>query len=95
MSGPDLRDMAHGDSPYVSNVIASYTLDMHRTTINLDQKKLSKVRRLLGTTGIKDTVERAFDEILAMDLRKRAVERLIKMDGLELGDPTITASAWR
>lgn len=68
---------------------------MHRTTINLDQKKLSKVRRLLGTTGIKDTVERAFDEILAMDLRKRAVERLIKMDGLELGDPTITDSAWR
>lgn len=87
--------MAHGDSSYASNVIASYTVDMHRTTINLDQKKLSKVRRLLGTTGIKDTVERAFDEILAMDLRKRAVERLIKMDGLELGDPTITASAWR
>lgn len=68
---------------------------MHRTTINLDQKKLLKVRRLLGTTGIKDTVERAFDEILAMELRKRAVERLIKMDGLELGDPAIAASAWR
>ncbi len=87
--------MAHGDSSYASSIIARYTVDMHRTTINLDQKKLSKVRRLLGTTGIKDTVERAFDEILAMDLRKRAVERLIKMDGLELGDPTITASAWR
>jgi Arc/MetJ family transcription regulator len=87
--------MAHGDYSYASTVIASYTVDMHRTTINLDQKKLSKVRRLLGTTGIKDTVERAFDEILAMDLRKRAVERLIKMDGLELADPTITASAWR
>lgn len=87
--------MAHSDFPYVSEVALSYTIDMHRTTINLDQKKLSKVRRLLGTTGIKDTVERAFDEILAMELRKRAVERLIKMDGLELGDSTITASAWR
>ena len=67
---------------------------MHRTTIVLDQKKLAKVRRLLGTTGIKDTVEKAFDELLAMELRKRAVERLIKHDGLELTDD-VAADAWR
>lgn len=87
--------MAKGGISYASCTFVSYTTVMHRTTINLDQKKLLKVRRLLGTTGIKDTVERAFDEILAMELRKRAVERLIKMDGLELGDPAIAASAWR
>ncbi|HEX7703478.1 MAG TPA: hypothetical protein VF403_22215 [Kofleriaceae bacterium] len=67
---------------------------MRRTTIVLDQKKLAQVRRLLGTTGSNDTVEKAFDELLAMDLRKRAVERLIKQDGLELTDD-VAADAWR
>ena len=70
-------------------------MNMHRTTIVLDQKKLAKVRRVLGTTGIKETVERAFDEILAMELRKRAVERLIKMDGIDLADEKLMARAWR
>lgn len=80
---------------YASDLSKSYTWQMHRTTINLDQKKLSRVRRLLGTTGIKDTVEKAFDEILAMEQRKRAVERLVKMDGIELADPEVMAGAWR
>lgn len=68
---------------------------MHRTTIQLDQKKLAKVRRVLGTTGIKETVERAFDEILAMELRKRHVERLIKRQGIDLDDEDVMAAAWR
>lgn len=68
---------------------------MHRTTIQLDQKKLAKVRRVLGTTGIKETVERAFDEILAMELRRQHVERLIKNQGIDLDDDDVMATAWR
>jgi Arc/MetJ family transcription regulator len=68
---------------------------MHRTTIVLDQKKLAKVRRILGTTGIKETVERAFDEILALEVRKRHVERLIKQEGIDLAKPVVMAKAWR
>ncbi len=68
---------------------------MHRPTIVLDEKKLAAARRLLGTTGIKDTVERALDEVLAADRRLRAFERLRTMDGLELDDPEIMARAWR
>jgi Arc/MetJ family transcription regulator len=67
----------------------------HRTTIELDQKKLARVRRVLGTRGIKETVERAFDEILAMELRKRHGERLIRQEGLDLGDDEVMADAWR
>jgi Arc/MetJ family transcription regulator len=67
----------------------------HRTTIELDQKKLARVRRVLGTRGIKETVERAFDEILAMELRKRHAERLIRQDGIDLGDEDVMATAWR
>jgi len=67
----------------------------NRTTIVLDQKKLARVRRVLGTTGIKETVERAFDEILAMELRKRHVERLVKQDGIDLANDAVMATAWR
>jgi hypothetical protein len=33
-----------------------------RTTVELDEKKFSRVRRVLGTRGIKETIDRAFDE---------------------------------
>lgn len=68
---------------------------LHKTTIALDQKKLARVRKVLGTKGIKETVERAFDEILAMQLRKQHVERLRTMDGLDLDAPEVMARAWR
>jgi len=68
---------------------------MHRTTLNLDEKKLAKARRVLGTKGIKDTIDRALDEVIAFEARRRAVEQLRTMDGLELDDPEVMASAWR
>jgi Arc/MetJ family transcription regulator len=68
---------------------------MRRTTIVIDEKKLAKAQRLLGTKGIKDTVERAFDEIIAADLRRQAFDRLRTMQGLELDNPDVMAKAWR
>ena len=68
---------------------------MHRTTLVLDERKLKKARRLLGTKGIKDTIERALDEVIAYDERRRAVDQLRTMEGLDLDDPEIMARAWR
>jgi len=68
---------------------------MHRTTLVLDERKLAKARRLLGTKGIKDTVERALDEVIAFEARRLAVEQLRTMAGLDLDDPEVMASAWR
>jgi hypothetical protein len=68
---------------------------MHRTTLVLDQRKLAKARKLLGTKGIKDTVERALDEVIAYAARAKAVDQLRTMDGLDLDDPKVTARAWR
>ena len=68
---------------------------MRRTTIVIDEKKLAKAQRLLGTKGIKDTVERAFDEIIAADLRRQAFDRLRTLEGLELDNPNVVAKAWR
>jgi Arc/MetJ family transcription regulator len=68
---------------------------MHRTTLVLDEKQLAKVKKILGTKGIKDTIDAAFAEIVAMEQRKRLVDRLASMNGLDLDDPKVMARAWR
>lgn len=39
-------------------------MGLHRTTIELDTEKLAEVASVLGTKGIKPTVDAAFDEVL-------------------------------
>ena len=50
---------------------------------------------MLGTKGIKDTIDRALDEVIALDARRRLVEKLRKMDGMDLADDKVMAGAWR
>ena len=68
---------------------------MHRTTLVLDQRKLTKARRLLRTKGIKDTIEAALDEVIAYETRRRAVEQMCRLEGLDLDNPKVMAKAWR
>ena len=68
---------------------------MHRTTLVLDDRKLAKARRLLRTKGIKDTIEAALDEVIAYEARRRAVDQLRNLEGLDLDDPKVMARAWR
>ena len=56
---------------------------MHKTTILVDDKKLARVQKVLGTKGIRDTFDRALDEVLALDARRRVVERLWTMEGID------------
>lgn len=56
---------------------------MHKTTMMVDDKKLARVQRVLGTKGIRDTFDRALDEVLALDARRRVVERLQTMEGID------------
>jgi hypothetical protein len=66
-----------------------------KTTVWIDPQKLERARRVLGTRGIRDTVEGALDEVLAIQARRRLVERLRKMKGLDLDDPAVMKGAWR
>ena len=56
---------------------------MHKTTVMVDDKKLARVRRVLGTSGIRDTFDRALDEVIALDDRRRVIERLRTMKGID------------
>lgn len=69
---------------------------MHKTTIVVNDRKLSRVRRLLGTKGIRDTYEAALDEVIAVRKRSAAARRLIEMDGID-GDVlrNVRKEAWR
>ena len=66
-----------------------------KTTVWIDPRKLERARRILGTRGIRDTVEGALDEVLAIQARRRLVEKLRSMNGLDLDDPPIMKEAWR
>lgn len=68
---------------------------MHKTTLVLDDAKLRRARKVLGTKGIRDTVDRALDEVLALHARRRLVERLRRMAGTDLDEPEVMAEAWR
>ena len=65
---------------------------MRRTSIELDEDRLAQVRQVLGTTGIKDTVEGAFDLVLHSDLRRRLARRVREGEGVDRGDVVLEAS---
>ncbi len=66
---------------------------MRKTTIAIDDDKLARVREILGTDGITQTVDRALHEILVQQARQRDAEWLRTND--DLRDPEIMANAWR
>jgi Arc/MetJ family transcription regulator len=56
---------------------------MHKTTIVIDDKKIARARRILGTKGIRDTIDRALDEVVAVRARRSVVQQLRALEGLE------------
>jgi Arc/MetJ family transcription regulator len=68
---------------------------MRKATIEVDKDLVARVSTILGTRGLKATVQRALEEVVALDSRRRFVERLRTMEGLNLDDPEVMAKAWR
>jgi Arc/MetJ family transcription regulator len=74
---------------------SSYILVVRKTTLEIDDAVLEEARRILGTRGIKDTVDAALRQVRVQDARRRLVEQLRALDGLDLDDPEVMDSAWR
>jgi Arc/MetJ family transcription regulator len=49
---------------------------VQRTTVEFDLERLAEVRKLLGTTGIKDTIDAAFDQIIRQARRMALLDQL-------------------
>jgi Arc/MetJ family transcription regulator len=75
--------------------MTEHTATTCRTTIEIDEELFRRASQVLGTRGLKATVHRAFQEVLASDARRRAIRQLREMDGLDLDRPDVMAGAWR
>lgn len=67
---------------------------MKKTSVVIDDRLLEEVRSLLGTASIRDTIDRALREIVRVEARRQEVSALVEMDGLDLADEKVMASAW-
>lgn len=65
---------------------------LRRTTIEVDEDLLAKAQTVLGTTGLKDTVDAALDEVVRAHLRKRLAERIKTRRGIDLSPKVLRAS---
>jgi Arc/MetJ family transcription regulator len=65
------------------------------TTVEIDEEKLDHAKTILGTSTIRDTVDRAFDEVIIHEARRRAIDQLVRMEGLDLDKPAVMEKAWR
>jgi Arc/MetJ family transcription regulator len=68
---------------------------MRKTTLELDEELFEQAQAVLGTHGLKATVQRAFEEVLALHARQLAIRQLQTMEGLDLDRPDVMAEAWR
>ena len=65
---------------------------MRRTSVMIDEAQLTRAQRALGTSGIKDTIDRALDEVIRADLRRRLAQRIETGQGIDRGDEVLAAS---
>ncbi|HEY2141040.1 MAG TPA: type II toxin-antitoxin system VapB family antitoxin [Solirubrobacteraceae bacterium] len=69
-----------------------YINDVRRTTLDIDEDMLAKARELLGTSGIKDTVDEALREVVRMEAGKRLIKWFKENE--DLHNPAIMERAW-
>jgi hypothetical protein len=53
---------------------------------------VTEVQNILGTSGLKDTVEKAFDEVVRAELRRRLADRIASGDGIDRNPIALEAS---
>lgn len=68
---------------------------MRKTTLEIDDGVLADARRILGTHGIKDTVDAALRAVRVQDARRQLTDQLRSLDGLDLDDRDLMGRAWR
>jgi Arc/MetJ family transcription regulator len=67
---------------------------MNKTTIEFDPAKRDAVASVLGTKGLKATVDAAFDAVLRQHAGRELV-RLAQEGGIELTNEEVEGRAWR
>ncbi len=75
--------------------IRIYRGEVTKRLVDIDDDLLARVREILGTPTMKDTVNGALEEVVKLELRRRHARQLATMEGLDLDDPDVMSGAWR
>jgi Arc/MetJ family transcription regulator len=67
---------------------------MTKKLIDIDEERLRRAGEILGAATMKETVNQALAEIIALAQRRAHAQRLATMDGLDLNDDAIMSGAW-
>ncbi|HXN38174.1 MAG TPA: type II toxin-antitoxin system VapB family antitoxin [Solirubrobacteraceae bacterium] len=65
---------------------------VRRTTLDIDEDMLAKAREILGTRGVKDTVDEALREVVRGEAGKRLIAWYKENE--DLHNPEIMERAW-
>jgi Arc/MetJ family transcription regulator len=74
------------------NNSAGYTQNVHRTTLDIDENMLAQAKEILGTRGIKDTVDEALREVVRQEAGGRIIRWLKENE--DLHNPEVMEHAW-
>jgi Arc/MetJ family transcription regulator len=66
-----------------------------RTLVEIDPDLLDAAKAALGTTTIKDTVDRALREVVRAQVTAAHLRDMRSLRGLDLDDTEVMAQAWR
>ena len=71
-------------------------LMQRKTTIQIDDALLAKARQVLGTRGLKDTVDKALTQVVRTGRRRDLANQLETGEGLDFDQETRRAARqWR
>lgn len=70
-------------------------MSYRKTSVEYNAELLQAVQKVLSTKTFKETIEKAFYEVLRTEARRQEIEALCHMDGMDLDDPEVMAKAWR
>lgn len=67
-----------------------------KTTIEIEDDLLAEAQRVLGTHGLKDTVDEALNRVIQAERRRDLGKQLETGEGLEFGEEILRAARqWR
>ena len=66
---------------------------MGKRLVDIDRDLLRQAKELLGTSSTTETLNRALDEVVRVELRRR-LDSLACLQGLDLDNPEVMAGAW-
>lgn len=70
-------------------------MTMRKTSVAIDEELLNSVQGVLATKTLRETIEKAFLEVLRAKARRDEILALEAMDGMELTNSEVMAGAWR